>query len=240
MQIYVPVNPEYIDNGKTSTEINPIFWAHIYVGLRYMNSLIKKDIALDSHPENMQKEVLRFIKYDDTLSWGVNMFSIIDAQSQEAIVYTGTFGALVEGGKGSFLNNLFYYSHFAFPNTGGHNNDLYPIIIYDNQQIRLAYSGNGGYTTRTAALPRMITVLALNIFFNQPIEKAITTPLIYPNYDGRLVSDGFPLNYGDILKVFKKEGNYGRISSDQYPGDSLVAIEQRKGGLHNIDLLYIF
>ncbi|KAL6725485.1 hypothetical protein Aduo_007535 [Ancylostoma duodenale] len=149
-----------------------------------------------------------------------NFFTILDKRKQQAIAYSGTARDSLGSTKSLKRSEMAEIS-------------LRPVIVFDNE-IKLVVAGPGGEITESFEVPRMVQTLLLYLEHAEPLETAVTIPLLFPySYRYTYHTEGLPWTF---LKRFHKHGlgTEKQVRKLGKPGplsrrDTLSAIEVRNG-----------
>lgn len=90
--------------------------------------------------------------------------------------------------------------------------DFRCCVFYTNVfgQVDVAYSGSSGYPHLSLGIPRIIFSLVMRFRFGFGFEDSLCFPVLYPNFEGRLVTDYYPqVSCSTLIKGGKARSRLG-------------------------------
>ncbi|VDM55938.1 unnamed protein product [Angiostrongylus costaricensis] len=127
-----------------------------------------------------------------------------------------------------FMNNLMNKVMEHFHAEKGFTNSFTPFIAVKNNLITVAYSGDGGLSSISMGIPRMLYTILRHSFYGENLEDAITAPLLYPHpfRENAAFSYNYPLR-SKLAKSYLRSSDIVDVPS--YFSDTVAAVSRRYG-----------
>ncbi|CAJ0588154.1 unnamed protein product [Cylicocyclus nassatus] len=152
------------------------------------NATKKSETPIPGICKNLEEKIAKNLTHkieDNTPSasedWHSNMFVIVSKKERKAIAYVGTLGSFFGSGIKSEKFGIYFNNILDHVKEGATFNRLLPTIVFNDKEISYAFASNGGSPSQTLSLPRTLSMVMLERFFNVRLHEGVTYPLAFPS-----------------------------------------------------------